>query len=188
MAVDIDLNNPKTQKMLALGLFLIIALYLIYTFMVSPQSEQISQLKQNRDSLDQEVRKLIRIKKLLPEKKEEIKSKRQEIEIIKDYLPSNPGYHKLLKDLSEMLNNSNLILQSMNFGKLKTKQDFSQFPITLSVEGTYHNLGGFLSSISKLPRIVNVGEITLNSINEEDSNSTVKVRLELLSYVSKTSK
>jgi len=102
MAVDIDLNNPKTQKMLALGLFLIIALYLIYTFMVSPQSEQISQLKQNRDSLDQEVRKLIRIKKLLPEKKEEIKSKRQEIEIIKDYLPSNPGYHKLLKDLSEM--------------------------------------------------------------------------------------
>ncbi|TYB31387.1 MAG: type 4a pilus biogenesis protein PilO [Candidatus Mcinerneyibacterium aminivorans] len=185
MAFDVNLNDPRTQKIIAGILFLIIGLYLVYNFMISPQSEKIEELRNKRNALDQEVKQLIQIKKQLPKKKEEIKNKKEEIQIIKDYLPSKAGFHTLLKSISELSADSNLSLSSINFGKLQTKNDFKQFDISLKLEGTYHNLGGFLSSLSKLPRIVNVGSIKLTGINNPEENFTISVNLNLISYVSK---
>ncbi len=186
MALDVNLNDPRTQKIIAGVLFLIIGLYLIYNFMISPQSEKINQLESRKKSLDQEVKKLINIKKQLPEKKNEIKNKREEIQIIKEYLPAKPGFHTLLKSISNLAGDSNISISSIDFRELRSKKDFKQFEIILNLEGTYHNLGNFLSSLSRLPRIVNVGNISLSKLNQTDENNyTISINLNLISYVSK---
>lgn len=183
MAFDVNLNDPRVQKVIAGILFLIIGLYLIYNFMIAPQSEKINELKSQKSSLEQEVKKLIRIKRALPKKKKEIENKKEEIKIIKEYLPSKKDEHTLLQSISELVSNSNLAMSSINFEELKSKKDFKQFNISLKLKGTYHNLGSFLSSLSKLSRIVNVGNITLSSINQD--NFSISIDLNLISYVNK---
>ena len=40
---------------------------------------------------------------------------------------------------------------------------YAELPFKLKAEGTYHNLGFFFDRISKFPRIINVGDISIKA-------------------------
>ena len=48
-----------------------------------------------------------------------------------------------------------------------TRQMHAEWPISLELEGTYHNLGSFLDRVSKFPRIINVGELDIRGKTQQ---------------------
>ena len=54
-----------------------------------------------------------------------------------------------------------------------TKQTHAEWPITLELDGTYHNLGLFFDCVSKFPRIINVSGVTIKSKDKPQAGSTI---------------
>ena len=48
----------------------------------------------------------------------------------------------------------------------------AEWPISLELEGTYHNLGLFLDRVSKFPRIINVGGLDIEGKQQPQPNAT----------------
>ena len=62
------------------------------------------------------------------------------------------------------------------------KEFYAEIPVSLTVKGTYHNLGYFLDTISKLPRIVNVANIAVGSPNMNEGEMLLSSRVNFITY------
>ena len=58
-------------------------------------------------------------------------------------------------------------------GKVVQQKLYAEIPYKLEAEGTYHNLGAFFDQISKFPRIINIGEISIKAKTPPEQNRTI---------------
>jgi type IV pilus assembly protein PilO len=54
-----------------------------------------------------------------------------------------------------------------------TKDFYAEYPITLRVFGTYHELGKFVSDVAALPRIVTLHNISIKPADKETTGELV---------------
>ena len=68
---------------------------------------------------------------------------------------------------------------------------YAEVPIQVKVKGGYHEMGMFLDAISKLPRIINVGNVTLGNPKEDERSGAIVLDINALAttyrYVEKGS-
>ncbi|MDA8419461.1 MAG: type 4a pilus biogenesis protein PilO, partial [Desulfobacteraceae bacterium] len=62
------------------------------------------------------------------------------------------------------------------------KDFYAEIPVSLSLSGTYHNVGYFLDTVSKLPRIVNVNKVTMTTPKLTDGEMVVETKIDLVTY------
>ena len=55
-------------------------------------------------------------------------------------------------------------------GKEVNKGFYAEIPVVIKVTGLYHDVAVFFDKVSKLPRIVNIGEVKIKSEDRGDSN------------------
>jgi len=84
---------------------------------------------------------------------------------LKEQLPVEKEISSLLKQVSDLGTAAGLNIKSWRPGAKATHPSgiVYQIPVAVDVEGTYHNLGYFLSSLTKLNRIVNISDMKLGS-------------------------
>jgi type IV pilus assembly protein PilO len=68
---------------------------------------------------------------------------------------------------------SNLTIKSFKPGTTITKQLHAEWPITLELDGTYHNLAVFFDRIGKFTRIVNVSGLDVKAKDHPAPASTI---------------
>jgi type IV pilus assembly protein PilO len=63
-------------------------------------------------------------------------------------------------------------------------QDFYQeLPINVEVEGTYHNLGLFFDRVSRLSRLVKMGEVKIKTPSKQTASATISVGCQATTYM-----
>ena len=62
--------------------------------------------------------------------------------------------------------NSGLEFESITLQPETAKQFYIELPISIVVQGNYHDLGTFVSSIASLPRIVTLHDFTIAPVTE----------------------
>ena len=65
---------------------------------------------------------------------------------------------------------------------------YQALPFRLSAEGTFHDLGFFFDRISKFPRIINVGEISIKAHGKQQPGATIQAELVATTFVLQESK
>src|SRR5438067_13394864 len=76
-------------------------------------------------------------------------------------LPNEANIDELIRSLSEIGTKSGLTINSIDPQAEQRQSFYASIPIVMSVTGTYHEIGVFLDSLSKLARIVNVTNIKM---------------------------
>lgn len=76
-------------------------------------------------------------------------------------LPSDTEVPGLLEDITQMGLNSGLEFESITLQPETAKQFYIELPISIVVEGSYHDMGTFVSSIASLPRIVTLHDFNI---------------------------
>jgi type IV pilus assembly protein PilO len=61
------------------------------------------------------------------------------------------------------------------------REFYSELPITLKVTGNYHDMGGFVEDVAKLPRIVTLNDVGLGA--DKDGNLTMDVTARTFRYL-----
>jgi type IV pilus assembly protein PilO len=97
----------------------------------------------------------------LPEFRKEIAELEARLEVLKPILPTDRDAGDLLRRVQTLAVQSNLTILGFRPQSITLNEMHAEWPISLQLEGNYHNLGLFLDRVSKFPRIINISGMTL---------------------------
>jgi type IV pilus assembly protein PilO len=96
---------------------------------------------------------------------------------LKEQLPEEKEISSLLKQVSDMGIAAGLEIKSWKPSPKTTHASgiVYEIPVAVEVIGTYHNFGNFLSSLTRLNRIVNINDMKIGNPKKERNESTLTV-------------
>ncbi|MDO9151097.1 MAG: type 4a pilus biogenesis protein PilO [Methylotenera sp.] len=175
---NIDINNagnlPAPVKAVLLGVVFFVLLALGYYFVLSP----------TLDALDTERAKEEELRGVYFDKKSQAMNleayQAQMVEIEKTFgallkqLPDRSQIDGLLTDINQAGLARGLDFELFKPGQETQAEFYAEMPISIKVTGAYHDLGAFATDISKLSRIVTLGEVFV--VNKDAANKGKDVK------------
>ncbi|MFT4997104.1 MAG: type IV pilus assembly protein PilO [Flavobacteriales bacterium] len=96
-------------------------------------------------------------------------------------LPSDTEVPGLLDDISNAGVSNGLQFNKIGLLPENKKEFYIELPIAISVEGTYHDIGAFVSSVAALPRIVTLHDFTVDR-GKTGGNLVMKIQAKTYRY------
>ena len=84
-------------------------------------------------------------------------------------LPEEKDAADLLRRMQTVATQSNLTIKGFKPAPTVTKQLHAEWPITLELDGTYHNLAIFFDRVGKFTRIVNISGLDVKGKDKPDA-------------------
>ena len=90
-------------------------------------------------------------------------------------LPNRKQFEDLLQDISTAGKKVGVIIKSIDRDREIPRDFYAQVPFEIELEGTYHDLARFFEMVANLPRIVNMGGMTIKVVEETRQSTRLKV-------------
>lgn len=132
-----------------------------YWYDTQNQIEDLERLKRSELDLRRDFETKQRQANILPKLKEQLEEIKKSFGELLRRLPSQTEVPALLVDISQTGLASGLTFKRFEPGGERPREFIRELPIQLTLVGTYHDLGKFVSGIAALPRIVTQHNITL---------------------------
>jgi type IV pilus assembly protein PilO len=142
-------------------------------FYWSPAVEEETKKRTQLESLQKEIRALEVTANKLQEFQREVALLEARLETLKRILPQTKETPDLMRKIQALAAQSNLLIKKFNPGTPVNKDFYQDWPISVEVEGTFHNLGYFFDRVGRLPRLVNVGNLKVKSQQKQTASNTI---------------
>jgi type IV pilus assembly protein PilO len=183
--ININLQNLPPAARVAIALVPgIIIIVLFYFIAYSPNSKEIKKLKSDIVSQQKQIAKDEAKVAKLDEIKKRYKQLEFSLKVLSQQLPEENEVSNLLKKISDKGLQSGLRIDLWKPGarsKHKSKIVYV-IPVSVKMEGTYHNLGEFFSKLTGLDRIVNVKNIKLKEKSTKESLGNLAISFQVQTY------
>ena len=184
MAFELGLNKISWKAQV--GLFLVVAIAAVggfYWYYVQDAEAALATEQARLDGMKTEINKGLTIARQLPEFRRQVGELEVRLDQLRAVLPEEKDVSDLLRRLQTLATESNLQIKGFKPAAIVTKQTHAEWPITLELDGTYHNLGLFFDRVSKFPRIINVSGVTIKSKDKPQAGSTITAACIATTYV-----
>jgi type IV pilus assembly protein PilO len=154
----------KTKIIAGIVLFLIVSA-ISWIYMISPEIKAIHRMNAQVSSLKATITNKKEEAAVLPAYQRQVKEiNLRFVEFIKQ-LPDSAEIPSLLDDVSAQGRLHALTFKLFKPLPVAKDKYYYKIPISISITGTYNQLGGFISGVAHLPRIVNINNITLKALS-----------------------
>jgi len=176
MKLDIRTLPGYVRTIISILPALIIAAVVII-FLVLPKHKEIKVLEKKITAQENEIAKGQAKAEKLSELILENERLKKRLSELKEQLPEEREVSTLLKQVSDLGITAGLRIL---FWKPETKKPHEsgivyEIPVKVELSGSYHNLGYFYSSLTRLNRIVNISDIRFANPKIEKGNAVLKV-------------
>jgi len=179
--LDPIVNAPRPHKIVLGVVGLAIVAGLGYFLVISPKLGERVGLRQQSEALRSEVAKDRADEANLRPFRLQAEALRRRLQAAKERLPSEKEMPRLYRQITDLAFQSGLHVALFAPKPPEERDDVAEVPITMTSEGGYHQLGAFFSRMSRLPRIVDLGDFRLIGI--ERPTGTVRAELTLETFV-----
>lgn len=152
--------------------------FLVY----SPMASEIEALEIKKGGLEEEIRKVEKVASELDKHKAEMAEVQRQFAEASLLLPDQKEIPTLLTTISGQATYSGLDVLSFKPLAEKPQQFYAEIPVDIAVQGPYHNVGIFLDKISKLPRIVALNNIKMDSPKQMGGEMILNSTFQLVTY------
>jgi type IV pilus assembly protein PilO len=117
--------------------------------------------------LDKKIEQGRAAERKLPQFREEVKRLELELEKLRRILPSTRNTEEIIKKIKSLVDQGDFDLKRLTFPKLsdaKGDDPYVEWPISVAVEGRYHNLAILFNRLGNFSRIVNVEQINISAM------------------------
>ncbi|HBH04268.1 MAG: hypothetical protein A2W08_05200 [Candidatus Rokubacteria bacterium RBG_16_73_20] len=157
-------NAPKPQKLVA-GVFgLAVIGAAAYFLLLSPLEGRVSALRAQSSSLEREMGQSRAVVANLARYRREAAELEARLNLLKERLPTEKEMPTLYRTLSDAGTQAGLGVSLFQPRDPSTKDYYNEIPITVTAEGTYHEIGEFFERLAKLSRVVNVTDFRLTAL------------------------
>ncbi|WP_086479539.1 type 4a pilus biogenesis protein PilO [Oceanospirillum sanctuarii] len=162
---EIDFKNagswPKGGKITAWSIAVIVTAIVGYLLYLSPKFTQLEQAKNREQQLLQEYEIKAFQGANLPAYKQQMQDIQQQITRLSAQLPTQKSIPELIEQIGEQAQKYRVDIRGLKLQSEIQESAYSAQPLTLTVNGSYHNLALFLSGMTQLERIVTLHNFTL---------------------------
>ena len=98
-------------------------------------------------------------------------------------LPNRSEMGDLLVDINKAAQGRGLSVEYFKPGGEAVRDFYAEVPISLTVQGGYHDIGAFTGDIAQLPRIVTLNDINLSPVQGKGDLLTLKTTAKTFRYL-----
>lgn len=98
-------------------------------------------------------------------------------------LPNRSEMGDLLVDINKAAQSRGLSVELFKPGGESVRDFYAEMPITLTLLGSYHDVGAFTGDIAKLPRIVTLNDINLTPAQGKDGELILRTTAKTFRYL-----
>src|SRR5258706_2613900 len=146
---------------------------IFYYYYEMPVRADMSSRESQLRSLRDDITKGLNTAKQLPAFRSQVTELEGRLDNLKAVLPEEKDAADLLRRMQTVATQSNLEIKGFKPSPTVTKQLHAEWPITLELEGTYHNLAIFFDRVGKFTRIVNISGLDVKARAQADVNGTI---------------
>jgi type IV pilus assembly protein PilO len=160
----------KIQRVLIFVGTVVILVGLFIWFIYLPKTKDIARLKTNITNLENQIA-LAKVKaKNLKKLEEEYAGIQQELSLALKLLPTSSEIPTLLENITKLGNESHLDFILFSPKKEVSKQFYVEIPVSIEVNGGYHDVAVFFDKVGKLDRIVNVMDVSMKPAAKDNTD------------------
>jgi type IV pilus assembly protein PilO len=175
MAIDAKIiaNLTLPQKFLAgvavAGILVGLYWYLVYR----GQQETIGILNQQYQERQAKLNETQAIADTFQNFKDEVEKLGARLSAALQELPNQREIPGILENLNSLGAANGLDVVYVKPNPDATRDFYAEVPISIKVRGSYHQVGMFFDAVSRLPRIINIGRVSLGNASEEADGSVI---------------
>ena len=144
-----------------------------YWYVAMPSQADMDARRSELTTLHNDIAKGLATAKQLPEFRAEVDDLEARLISLRAVLPDEKDAAELLRRMQTVAVQSNLTIKAFRPSPAVTKQLHAEWPITLELDGTYHNLALFFDRVGRFTRIVNISGLQVRGKDKPEPNSTI---------------
>ena len=181
---DLTMNRlPVWAQLLVFAVIGVAGAGAFYYFYEMPARAQMTTREAELTVIRGRIDKGLATARQLPEFRAQVADLEGRLAGLRAILPEQKDVADLLRRIQTIAAQSDLRIRGFKPQPIATKELHAEWPISLELEGNYHNLGMFLDRVSKFPRIINVGAINMTARQDARPNATVEVTCTATTFV-----
>lgn len=156
---------------------------LAYVFYFSPQNTQLQALRADRVKVENEVRDLKQKKKELDKIEAELVVMAAQLKGLEAIIPRRKEQADILRQIQQLAYDARLDVTNFTQQKEVDREFYAEWPITVQINGTYHNLGTYFDRLSQYSRLFSVDKFSIKALTRQSDLSTVSANWTAKTYI-----
>jgi type IV pilus assembly protein PilO len=179
-----DIQNLPWYGQLLVFLVVGVVFFGIFYFIVySPTQDEISAIVAQSEKLQEEIRLAEKNESKLKKLEEEKEKNQGILEDLKGILPEKQEVSQILRKIQAIASNSRLKTSTFTFSNETRRDIYLEWPIAISLEGNYHNLGVFFDQVARLKKIFTIDGLHISPLNSLSYDYTIKANFIATTYI-----
>ena len=135
-------------------------------FYISKVDDDIKAADNQIADLDKKIEQGRSAQRKLPQFREEVRRLQLELEKLLRILPSSRNTDEIIKKVKSLVDQGDFILGKMTFPHPAApgNDPYVEWPISINVQGRYHNLAILFNRLSNFSRIINVEQVNITAL------------------------
>ncbi|MED5262493.1 MAG: type 4a pilus biogenesis protein PilO [Myxococcota bacterium] len=153
-----------------------------YGFWYSDARAEVDAMNERGRELQRQLANVRVVTKNLVEFQREVEALESEFQSALSQLPNRKQFEDLLQDITTAGKKVGVQIKSIERLSEVQKDFYAEVPFQLELEGSYHGMAMFFERLARLPRIVNMGTLQIETVDESGDGATLRVRGEATTY------
>jgi type IV pilus assembly protein PilO len=176
-------NLPWYGQMAVFLLVGLVALGIFYFVHYQPVAADIDSTVEQSEVLLKDIRIAERNQDKLKRLEEENARNMAILDDLKGIMPDQRESAAILKNIALLATNARLKMPGFTPGTMVARDIYKEWPIAITLEGNYHNLGIFFDQVSRLKKIFNINGLHLTPLGNMTAEYSVSANFTATTYI-----
>ena len=145
----------------------------VHYTLVTKINQGISSAESEKQKLQSKIAEGRAAEQQLPQFREEVARLELELQKLRRILPSSKNTDEIIKKIKSLVDQGDFLLKRLVFPDLVQSDDvYSEWNISVSLDGSYHDLALLFNRLSNFSRIMNVEQFTITALGSQLDKTT----------------
>jgi type IV pilus assembly protein PilO len=184
MAKSFHELSPRAQLVI-FGLLCALTVAGAWQVLIGPARADLETQIARMTKVESEVARVQAITNKLPQYQREVRALEVALRETMAVIPDDRDPQDVLRNLHELASESTLDLATFTPKPVVAKTQYSEWPLQLGIEGTYHDLGRFFARVAAMARLMSVSDMTIKVLSRPNAKGTIAVSCLATTFVFK---
>jgi type IV pilus assembly protein PilO len=172
MAKSFNDFSPRTQ-LIVFALLSALMVGAAWQMVLGPAQAAITARRAELAALEADLTRAQGVAARLPQAQREVRALEASLRETEAVIPDEKDPQDVLRNLHEMASESLLDIASFKPKAAVAKTQYTEWPIELGFEGSYHDLGRFFDRISAMQRLMSVSDLQIKTKTKANGRGTI---------------
>lgn len=182
MATSFNELSPRAQ-FIVLALLSALAAGAAWQGLLGPAQVELAARAAHLETLDTDLMRARQVAARLPAAEREVRALEVSLRETEAVIPEEKDPQDVLRNLHELASESLLDIASFKPKTAVSRAQYTEWPIELGVEGSYHDLGRFFDRIASMSRLISVSDLQIKTSTRANGRGTVSASCVATTFV-----